>query len=41
MSLKITWVTPTRMARILKGQIITHVARMWTDLNTHTMLVGM
>lgn len=40
MSLKITWVTPTRMARLKEGQII----KMWQgygeiDLNTRIMLV--
>lgn len=40
MSLKITWVTPTRIARLKEGQIIKNVASNGEiDLNTHIMLV--
>ena len=40
MSLKITWVTPSRMARLKEGQIITNVARIWRNRSEHSYNAG-
>ena len=40
MSLKITWVTPNRMARLKEGQIITNVARIWRNRSEHSYNAG-